>query len=268
VRKIYFIEVERVLNEYLFNEIHERSKKYKYTSMNYIDFDDCKNATIICNDDKLILLHDKTKSPSMLYFAVNTFNDLLKILVDIPGKLRLHFVPKEYALSLSKLGFSEWGEYVDFWNDNLATMAIHITNIDNCNYLVEHECEYVAALSQKCKLQSRGFEGETAEWFANWLRENKVIVLRAHTVIVGFCCVSIYNEGTTLWIREIAVDPEHQGMGLGKKLMEQAIRYGVECGATKGFLAADILNKNAIGLYNKYNYFAKGSDSELQMIKE
>ncbi|MCL2373528.1 MAG: GNAT family N-acetyltransferase, partial [Defluviitaleaceae bacterium] len=63
------------------------------------------------------------------------------------------------------------------------------------------------------------------------------------------------------------VDPEHQGMGLGKKLMEQAICYGVEHGATRGFLAADILNKNAIGLFNKYNFLAKDSDSELQMIR-
>ncbi|MCL2372928.1 MAG: hypothetical protein FWC78_05955, partial [Defluviitaleaceae bacterium] len=155
-----------MLNEYLFNEIHERSTKYKYTSMNYIDFDDCKNAVITCNDDNLILLHDKTKSPSMLYFAVNNFNDLLKVLADIPGKLRLYFVPKEYALLLSELGFSEWAEYVDFWNNNLATMATHMTDADNYDYLVRHECDDVAALSQKCKLQSRGFEGETVEWFA------------------------------------------------------------------------------------------------------
>jgi len=143
-----------------------------------------------------------------------------------------------------------------------------MTDADNYDYLVRHECDDVAALSQKCKLQSRGFEGETVEWFAEWLLENKIIVLRAHSMIVGFCCVSIYNEGTTLWIRKIAVDPEHQGMGLGKKLMEQAICYGVEHGATRGFLAADILNKNAIGLFNKYNFLAKDSDSELQMIRE
>jgi len=40
-------------------------------------------------------------------------------------------------------------------------------------------------------------------------------------------------------------------------LMEHAIRYGVANGAVKGFLAADVHNKNAIGLYEKYGFHAK-----------
>ena len=182
--------------------------------------------------------------------------------------LRLHFVPREYAIRLKELSFSEWGEYVDFWNDNLEYTSDHFENPGEPEFLVKEECEEVSLLSQRCRLQSRGFEGESAEWFMKWLDENKVIIWRKDKTIVGFCCVSIYGGGTTLWIREIAVDPAFQGKGFGKRLMEQAILYGVNNSAVKGFLAADILNENAIGLYRKYDFYIKGTDSELQMIRE
>jgi len=86
-------------------------------------------------------------------------------------------------------------------------------------------------------------------------------------LIAGFCSVSIYGEGTTLWIRMLGVDPKYQGQGIGKKLMEQAIKYGIQNGAEKGFLAADLLNANAIGLYKKYDFHAKDAEGELQMVK-
>lgn len=154
------------------------------------------------------------------------------------------------------------------WNETLVETVSRFGKVYDTEYLSENECEMASILSQKCKLQSRGFEGETKAWFKGWLTENNVIIRRKDSAIAGFCCVSIYNEGTTLWIREIAVDPAYQGMGFGKQLMEQAIRYGVENGAVKGFLAADVLNKNAIGLYEKHGFHVKGTDSELQMVRD
>jgi len=97
---------------------------------------------------------------------------------------------------------------------------------------------------------------------------NHVIVGRLDSGVAGVCCVAIYNEGTTLWIKEFAVDPKHQGVGLGKKLMKQAIKYGHQFGAVKGFLLADVLNENAIGLYRKYDFYMKVDESELQMIRD
>jgi len=256
-----------MISKNTFDVLTERSKKYKYSSMNYIDYEDCKNADVLYDCDELILLHDKSKTLEMLYFATDDFEAFIKIATDISGKLRLHFVPREFAAQLEKLGFTEWGEYIDFWNYHLADTAAHFDNISETVYLSAEECEEVSIVSRKCMLQSRGFEGESKEWFEEWLTENKVIILRKDSAIAGLCCVSIYNEGTTLWIRELAVDPAYQGTGLGKRLMEQAIRYGSENGAIKSFLAADILNKNAIGLYQKYGFHAKDTEGELQMIK-
>ncbi|MCL2171545.1 MAG: GNAT family N-acetyltransferase [Defluviitaleaceae bacterium] len=256
-----------MLNEEFFNDVHKKAKGLKYNSMNYVCFDDCKNADVVCNDDDLVLLKDMGETPAMIYFAADDFGRVIEHLRDMPGELRLHFVPKEYVWQLAELGFVEWGEYVDFWNRDLVNAASQIDNADSPEYLGIGECEEASMVSQKCKLQSRGFEGETPEWFADWLKENKVIIVRKNTMIAGFCCVSIYGEGTTLWIRKIAIDPVCQGLGLGKILMEQAIKYGVKNGAARGFLSADILNKNAIGLYNKYGFNTEGADSELQMIR-
>jgi GNAT superfamily N-acetyltransferase len=50
------------------------------------------------------------------------------------------------------------------------------------------------------------------------MNENDIIVSRIGNEIVGYCCVSIYANGTILWIREIAVTPSHHRKGFGQKL--------------------------------------------------
>jgi len=257
-----------MIREDIFRSITERAKGYKYASMGYIDFDDCRNSEILRDDDGLILLRDKSKPLAMLHFAANDFRLLLDAIAGIPGKLRMHFVPKEFAAQLRELGFAEWGEYVDFFNTDIEKTAERIGSAGEAEYLLTDDCAEVAAMSRRCRLQSRGFEGESEEWFRKWLDENKVIIARKDSAIAGYCCVSIYDEGATLWIREIAVDPKCQGLGLGKKLIEQAVRYGAENGAVKGFLATDVLNKNAMGLFTKYDFRASGAESELQMTRE
>ena len=252
----------------IYDAVIKKAKKFKYSSMNHIEYDDYADSVVLHDCDKLILLLDKSKTPAMLYYATDDFDLLVKIIADIPGQLRLHFVPQVFAPQLKKFGFVEWGEYVDFFNTRLTETAESLVEMNEIDYLRVEECEEASTLSHKCKLQSRGFEGESSDWFIEWLKKNKVIILRQDSVIVGYCCVSVYNEGTTLWIREIAVDPIYQGQGLGKKLMEQAIYYGAKNGAVKGFLAADILNHNAIGLYNKYGFHAVNmGEGELQMVR-
>lgn len=258
-----------MISKNTFDKIFEKAKGCKYSSMNYISFDDCENAEILHDCDDLILIQDKSKTPAMLYFATNDFEALVKIIANIPGKLRLHFVPREFAPQLGEIGFIEWAEFVDFWNKDIAKTASCIDSKKEAEYADKDECEAIAAVSKRCELQSRGFEGVSPEYVSEWLDDGKVIVFRKSSQIVGFCSVSVYNEGTaTLWIRSLAVDPAYQGQGIGRNLVEQAIKYGVQNGAIKGFLAADLLNDNAIGLYNKFGLHAKVSESELQMVKE
>jgi len=252
-----------------FDALITRARNYKYSSMNYLEYDDCKNAAVVRDDSDLILLLDESKSPAMLHFAANNFDDAIAAITAMHGDLRLNFVPKDYAKKLAAIGFVEWGEYADFFNTDLAKTAARLVTVADPEYLTTQDCKPASELSQRCRLQSRGFEGETAEWFADWLKDDKVIIVRQDGVIAGYCCITIYDSGKTLWIREMAVDPLYQGRGLGKLLMEQSITYGAQNGAVKGFLAADLLNHNAIGLYAKYGFIAQNpADSELQMVRE
>ena len=257
-----------MITQSLFNELVEKARKCKYSSMHYTDYDGCKNAEILHNSSELTLLQDKSQTPALLHFATDNYQLVLDALSKIQGELKLYFVPKEYKKQLENIGFTEWGEYVDFWNADLKNTKISVNDISEIDYLKPEEYKEAAEIPKKCMLQSRGFEGAPAEWYKEWLEENKIIVQRENGKIVGICCVTIYNEGTTVWVRELAVDPAYQGRGYGKKLIEQTIAYGIESGAVKGFLLADVLNKNAIGLYEKYNFNAKDDDSELQMISK
>ena len=251
-----------------FNALTDKAKGLKYSSMMYIEYSDCMDANVLVDSESMIILLDENKTPAMLFYATDDYERLIAEITAIPGKLRLHFVPRKYANLLLNQGFLEWGEYCDFWNSDLQSTAKQIGAIESPKFLDVDRCSEVSAISQKCRLQSRGFEGETPEWFSEWLNDNKVIIIENELGITGFCCVSIYNEGTTLWIREVAVDPAHQGQSFGKRLVEQAVIYGVEKGAEKGFLAADILNKKAIDLYGKYDFRSTYTDSELQLVRE
>jgi len=257
-----------MISAHIFNAIYEKASTYKYSSMTYVDFDSCSNSEILHDGDDFILMQDNSKTPAMLHFAANDFNSLISMIAGMPGKLRLHFVPREFAPKLRETGFVEWAEFADFWNEDIAKTASRLNDRCEIECLDAGECEKVFAVSKRCELQSRGFEGQTLEYFAKWLIENKIIIQRRNSVIVGYCCVSVINNDTTLWIKDLGVDPKYQGEGFGKKLVEQSIKYGVANGAIKGFLASDLLNKNAIGLYNKYDFYVKEGESELQMIKD
>jgi ribosomal protein S18 acetylase RimI-like enzyme len=235
--------------------------------MAYIDYEECRNAEIVHDCNGLILLLDKTKTPAMVYFAACDFKAVVKAIAGMPDKLRMHFVPRAYAPQLEALGFTEWGEFMDFWNEDLLDTASRIGDAGKAEYLSKDECDEASLVSMQCYLQSRGFEGAAPEFFLQSIDEGKVIVFRKDSAIAGFCSVSVINGGTTLWIRMIAVAPAHQGCGIGKKLVAQAIKYGVQNGAVKGFLASDVLYDIASGIYRKYDVHPTESERELQMIR-
>jgi ribosomal protein S18 acetylase RimI-like enzyme len=202
----------------------------------------------------------------MLYYAANNIEKILYQIDLYHEQVRINFVPQDYRDLFKQHGFIEWAEFVDFFNENIQGTANRIIPEDAV-FLKLTECSEISVMSTECKGQSRGFTGESAEWFIDWIKENDTIIIKNDNRIIGFCCVSIYGNGTILWIREIAVSPRFQKQGYGKKLMEQAIKYGADRGAKRGFLAVDILNKDAIGLYNLYDFYQRDSCGELQMIK-
>jgi len=237
----------------------ERAKIYKYSSLTYIDASDLQNSKVLHNNDNLILLHDESKSPAMLYFATNDFNLVVAEVAKIEKSFKIGFVPREFVPALENLNLTKWCEYADFFNNDLP--KISIANPAQPEFATPEECPIVAEISKQVN------HNEPIEELQKWQTENKIILQREGTNIVGFCCVAIYNEGTTLWVQEIAIAPAYQGKGHGTILLEQAINYGIQNGAVKGFLHVDVHNKKAISLYKKYGFVGEYSNTEIQMVR-
>ena len=257
-----------MISETAFENIQENARLCKYSSLNYTDYDACKSADVLFQAPDAVLLHDSTVTPPQLYFAADDFDLVLRETNSLKGPLRMNFAPYEHLQTLIEAGFDVFAEFVDYFLPNLKDASVATEQCKSITYMKQAECEAASILSRRCAGQSRGFCGEPLEFFSEWMNEgNYVMMIRCQNGIAGFCCVSIYGEGTTLWIRELAVDPACQGLGYGKKLVEQAIAYGMRNGAVKAFLAVDTMNHNAISIYKRYGFAQRGVQGELQMIR-
>jgi ribosomal-protein-alanine N-acetyltransferase len=261
LRKEFFM-----LTEEQYDEIVEQSKEFSYTSLQYPDYETDRHHTVLYRGERGILLFEDTRDPSPVHWAVNDANTLVSLLNITIQNIIVPFVPREFMATLEKAGFFILGEFADFFNLHLLETANAIVP-RNLEFLHADEAEKAAAISMEVRGQSRGFMGETAQWFCEWMEQGHVLVLRENGELAGVCCVTVYNGGTTLWVRELAVSPDHQRKGYGRKLMEQAILYGTERGAKKGFLAADLKNDNAIALYISCGFLRRGEETEIQMAR-
>lgn len=71
--------------------------------------------------------------------------------------------------------------------------------------------------------------------------------------IVG--TVAFLNEGNGVFeLGKMAVTEKHQGAGIGKKLLEHALRFAKESGMKKVILYSHTSLKSAIHLYKKFGF--------------
>lgn len=256
-----------MIDQNTYDQIITHAQTCPWTSMNYLDYEDLAKTDILIHSNELIVLVDSQKNPYEIYYATHSMEKLCNFITERELKGLIKFIPKEYINSFENLGFKVNCAFSDFVNPDITK---HINpRIEEISYAfaTPTQAELLADISQACRGQSRGFNGETAEWFTEWMAGDQVLVKTVDSKPVGFCCVSIYNEGTTLWVRELAVHPSHQGNGYAKELLETALRYGAQKGANKGFLAVDVENHNAIYLYKQYGFIQKEFELEIQMIK-
>lgn len=251
-----------------FNNICEKSSFFTYSDFKHMDYCDCTNSDILRDSESLILLIDRSKAPSHIYWAANEPELVIQELINIEEEVYVDLVPKDFVDSFKDAGFSIYAEFVDFFNNELEKTKTCLTDYKDIRFLYTDEISTISAMTKLCIGQTRGFYEEKTEWYHDWLKENDIIIISEGTDLVGYCCVSIYASGTIVWIRRLAVNPIYQHKGYGRRLLEQAIIYGTIKGAKRGFLHADILNKNAISLYNKYDFFAQSDHGEINMIRK
>jgi len=182
-------------------------------------------------------------------------------------------IPDIWQADFLSHGFTLYAQYHDYWIDSLSPLGSKYEDFD---FLNENDCGIASEISVACRGQSRGFEGEPPEWFVEWLNgeeglhNNAVLVSRINNRVVGISCTATYahdsEKGAVVWVRMIAVHPDFQGCGIGKKLLLQTLHYGVKHGAKRAFLHADAENAAALRIYTNAGFISQGGEGQIDMI--
>jgi GNAT superfamily N-acetyltransferase len=266
------------ITQQLFDAIQEKLSDYNYTSMKYTDFETVSEYDLIADNEKVVLLFGCNPESNLreFHWAANTAADLLASIGKPEKNIRVSFVPPEWVDVFKQNGFSIYAQFNDYFMQSLDTVGATAEP----EFLTEAECEEASAVTMSCKGQSRGFNGEPAEWFKKWIDgsddpemcDKAVIIHREDGRIVGLVCTATYahesEKGAIVWVRVVAVRPEYQRRGIARKLINQTLHYGKLHGAKRAFLAADELNVHAIHLYESIGFTAKKEDAQIDMISQ
>lgn len=265
------------MNKEKFENIKERLKNFKYNSLEYMEISNVSGYKARVDNNDLLLLHgfNKENNITECHWAANESNELLKEIQKIEGDVLITFVPPEWVEEFKRMNYTTNAIWNDYLNNDIEK---NIRAKDELEFLKKEECLLASNITLECKNQSRGFSGQSEEWMKQWLdgakpgiKDSNVIVHRVDEQIVGIICVATYGhdykKGTIVWIREVAVLPKYQNRGIATKLFNQALHYGLDCGATRGFLAADENNINAIKLYEKFGFAGDSNEAQIDMIK-
>jgi len=113
--------------------------------------------------------------------------------------------------------------------------------------------EEVFALWQRAGLRTKDKERETLEYTSMLERNpNSCLIAVDRGDIVG-TVLGTFN-GRRAWIYHIVIDPEHQGSGLGSKLMREVEQKLRMAGATKIVLGVHITNLDTTAFYQKLGF--------------
>ncbi len=264
-----------------FQAIKARIKNHPYTSLEPVVFEAVAHYEVLRNDDTAILLQGHNREADMreLHFAVGDMGLALDAVKAQPGSTLVTFIPPEQKQRFLDHGFEVYGEMNDYWIEPLTGHGADL--VDAC-FMDAGEHFAVSKVTTAVRGQSRELHGESPQWVEAWMNganpeavdcgatDCNIIVHRENAHPVGILCVAVYGHGSpkgkVVWIRLVAVRPEFQGRGIGRKLVNQALSYGISKGAKRAFLMADSLNANAIGLYRSIGFAAKADGAQLDMI--
>jgi aminoglycoside 6'-N-acetyltransferase I len=91
----------------------------------------------------------------------------------------------------------------------------------------------------------------SAQEFLNDLRHRLVVALDDE-IVVGFVSAVIYvhpdKPAPELWVNEVGVAPTHQGLGIGKRLMQKTLEVAKEAGCTEAWVLTGRDNSAAMAL--------------------
>ena len=264
-----------------FLTLKRRALQFPFSSFTYLEYEAVQSYQILSNTKSLILLEGIKPEADIrdLQWAAKKPEAVITAAKSGERETLITFVPAHWKNGFLENGFTEFGILREYWIDQLAT-SYEPKLV--CEPILLSETAEAAAVSQSCRLQSREFYGETQESILSWMtgrdpqakaggaKHETVLACRSGSRMVGIVSVAIYGfdkaSGPIVWLREVAVLPESQGEGYGRALVESALQYGVDHGATRAFLLADDCNMSAIALYRKVGFIPSEEDVQIDLV--
>lgn len=269
------------MNKLEFENIKNKLKDYKFNSLEYRDYDEVENYNIAVDNENVLIVvgYNEEHGIKEFHWAANNWSEVATIIQKEAVPILVTFIPEPWKEDYIKLGFKEYAIYREYWIEDIQRVSK-----EKYSYSVINESEITAAsqVTIECRGQSRGFQGETPEWIEAWIngsedglvsaKDSTILVYRENDEVLGVVCLAIYGHGSEkgpiLWVRELAVAPKSQGQGIGRKLLNQALTYGIDHGAKRGFLMADECNFNAKKLYEDIGFIPSVDEVQIDMIYE
>lgn len=85
--------------------------------------------------------------------------------------------------------------------------------------------------------------------------------------LVGLAAVYFNNQDTKIgFCTNLSVLEKYQGLGIGHRLINVAIKYGINHGFTKLDLEVKIVNEDAICFYEKIGFVKKGINKDCYIL--
>ncbi|MFC2082472.1 GNAT family N-acetyltransferase [Candidatus Bipolaricaulota bacterium] len=211
-------------------------------------------------------LHWAADSPEALAAAVATLMQQIPSEATRMWKITL-INQAAYVDVLLPLGFKVHSHYLDHWLADLPSLGFADASIASIREAQETDVGQLAVISKACAAEL-GWIVNSVEWYNAWQAnaDNAVLVAEISGSLAGLCCVRRYGEESDkIWIRELAVAPDHRRTGLGRSLLNTGLRWGRDRGAARAFLAVDARSTAARCLYTSVGFLPSGEE-ELNLI--
>ena len=271
------------MDESSFRWLKERALTFRYTSLEYAEYEDVAAYDVVTDSAPMILLKGWNPVIDMTeyHWAADDPADVLREIDIDPAASGVYitFVPPEHVPLFEQGGFSVYSHWNDYVHDDITG----VKDPGGTEHMGPEDFAETAAVTQSCRGQTRGFHGETETWVHAWVRgadpgagaagstDHAVLGIREGSALAGAAFVCVYGHqqkrGPILWLREIAVRPEYQGKGYGSKLLAQALWYGKSCGAVRAFLIADVCNEHAVRMYMKAGFAPRSDECQIDMVR-
>jgi ribosomal-protein-alanine N-acetyltransferase len=113
-------------------------------------------------------------------------------------------------------------------------------------------------LPQVLEIEQRAYPWPWTEgMFVDSLRNGHLcFCLQQQQQLMGY--IIVYVAVGECHVLNVCVDPQHQGLGLGQRLLDYALQAALELGAESAFLEVRVSNAAAIALYERSGFAQVG----------